>query len=805
MGDFSTTQLLIVVNVYVLLGLALFALSGSDLICWSRRQDRSARRHRLWKLIVAVPLALSCLALLAIGLFAVGMSHGAQPKTYQIILFILGCLTPCLLLLLWVLGSLLVDGLWCLLTIALVVYFVFINPALYVRYWAEDSYQWAQMWMARHYQTGTGGLDQSESTARSWYKKGAESGNMEAQYIVARSTRHGKTARTWYLRAAEQGHVGAMIRLARISGNKEERRKWLDQAAAYRHPDALFMLAQAAMATDLATARKLTLEAAEGTSRSAILMLIEQYLGGGILFDQDEALAGKWQAVLEKSPPVDSDPQALTEAFIAQHLSKGRAVGKKISANNPDTLFRQARRFLSHPAKDQILHDRAVAYLKRAVESGHGEAAVTLAKLAVEKAGEGTISPDTIGWLEIAAAAGNRYALGELTRYHKNKPGATVDDLDKSIAYNIQLLQRMEVDEGSRQRLQRQHWGSEYRDSVKKQKQLNRLGGSWEAAEKLADIDPGKEYLLAKEMEKARQYGEGMERMQSAAIRGNSDARFELARRVLYGPRSFEQEVEAISELQELDRLDFLPASFQLGLLYQSGTGVVPKNIYLARQLFRKCQEDQLLQEKSVRLLGSTPSFTDSLDLIPGTPSFPLITKWYERELNEVEDSAQLKQQFETLLDHYRDPEQLIHEAEGSDKEAQYNLAQSLQSHDLGEAMQWLTRAAENGNSRAQYELAVRMIRGKKNMATTQQTMRRWAKTAAGSGHVGAMVFLADKYTSGRGGFVINKSLAVDYYRRVLEGSEKDIIFQDKIAGRSITIKRDIVKRSALVLGYSGK
>ena len=158
MGDWSTTQLLCVVNGYGFLALAVFALSGSDLLCLLRKRFRCARRHRLAKFLVAFPLALSCLSLLAIGLFAVGMSHGSQPKTYQVVLFILGCLTPCLLLIFWVFGSFTVDVLWCLLTCLLLTYFSFVNPALYIRYWADDNYQWAQMWMARHYETGGGGL-----------------------------------------------------------------------------------------------------------------------------------------------------------------------------------------------------------------------------------------------------------------------------------------------------------------------------------------------------------------------------------------------------------------------------------------------------------------------------------------------------------------------------------------------------------------------------------------------------------------------------------------------------------------------
>lgn len=119
--------------------------------------------------------------------------------------------------------------------------------------------------------------------------------------------------------------------------------------------------------------------------------------------------------------------------------------------------------------------------------------------------------------------------------------------------------------------------------------------------------------------------------------------------------------------------------------------------------------------------------------------------------------------------------------------------------------MQWLERAAENGYSRAQYELAVRMIRGKKNTRETQQTMKNLAMSAAEIGHIGAMPFIAANHRSGRGGFKQDNALAEHYYQLALQDSDNDILFQDKIAGRLITINRAAVRKSALSLKNSGK
>jgi hypothetical protein len=69
------------------------------------------------------------------------------------------------------------------------------NPAIYVEYWADDNFQWIQMWTSRHYKTGRGGLYQSDSQARVWYEKAALNGNLEAQYKMAQTKRRRKNAR----------------------------------------------------------------------------------------------------------------------------------------------------------------------------------------------------------------------------------------------------------------------------------------------------------------------------------------------------------------------------------------------------------------------------------------------------------------------------------------------------------------------------------------------------------------------------------------------------------------------------------
>jgi hypothetical protein len=796
----TAIPLLIIVNAYLLLAFVLFGLSANDLVCQLQNGTRCAKRHRVIKSIVAVPLILSTIGLLAGGLFVVGMAHGSRPENYQVVLFILGCLVPVILLIIWAIGSLWLDTLWVLIVAALLGYLLFINPAIYVQYWADSNSQWAQLWMARHYETGEGGLTKSKSTARRWYKRAAENGSRDAQYIMAATARHGSEAIKWYLLAAEKGHVGAMVQMARLGRSDEERQRWLQTAVDKNHPEAFFMLAQNAMKSDLPWARRLLVDAAETGSRTAIVFLIAQYHQGGILFDQDDASAKKWSAILEKTPVSLLEPAYLNTVKIEQSIIQSQVLGEKIHAGEIDTLYTQAQLFLQHPAKDQILHDRAINYLTRAANQGHGEAALELARLAMQKVQSKQPNAEALHWYEIAASNNNQTALEKLARYYKAQQNAEVADLEKSLEYNERLLIILQTGNNTRQRLTQQHWSGEYRDTQKRLAQMARLGGSWQTAEKQAKENPDKEYLLAKELLYSGQYAAGMQRMKSAAQRDSSKARFELALKTLRGPRSFTQEVDAVSELQALNQRGFLEASLALATKYQSGTGLVPRNYYLARQLFRKAQADPTLSDKALRWLTRTPDVTDNLEIKPDDEPREKIEAWYQQATSQGLDNALLRQQYETLLDHFREIDALKRRATTDGGESQYQLAQTLQSHNLAKAMEWLERAAKNGYGDAQYELAVRMIRGKKNTPEQQRALKKWAITAANSGHVGALVFLATRYKTGYGGFEKNSDLAKSYYLKAIQSSDTDILYEGKIAGRVISIKRSYIQKNLAAL-----
>ena len=796
MGDLTPIALLIIVNAYLLLAFVLLGLSNNDLICRLKKGTACAKRNRISKSIVATLLILSALGILAVGLFAIGVSHGSRPENYQVLLFILACLVPVILLIIWAIGSLWLDALWALLVTALLAYLLFFNPAIYVQYWADSNSQWGQMWMARHYQVGTGGLRQSESTARRWYLRAAENGNRDAQYIMGSTARHNKDAIKWYRSAAEQGHSDAMVQMARLAPGGEERQDWLIRAVGKHHPEAVFMSAQKAMNSDLPLARRLLLDAAEGGSRTAIIFVINEYRNGGFLYDQDEAAAGKWSIVLDKTPVSTLEPAYLNKPFIERSDTQSRVFAEKIRTGDMDTLHRQAMSFLDHPARDEILYQRGLNYLTRAASQGHAESALELAQLAMQQTHSTQANAEALKWYEVAAKSNNQKALIKLTEHYKEQANANMSDLEKSLQYNERLLSILQATNTTRQRLTYQHWAGEYRDTEKRLARMVRLGGSWQTAIENARHSPEQEYLLARELLDSGKFEAGMQHMRSAAQRDSSPARLELASKILRGPRSFSQEINAVSEIQELDKKGYLEASLRLATMLQSGTGLLPRNYYLARQLLRKAQADPSLSDKALGWLTRMPDVTDHLEIKPGDDPAAQIEDWFQRVSAQGLDEELLQQQYSALLDHFRDVDAQKRQAASGGGEIQYQIAQTLQSHNLASAIEWLERAAENGYGDAQYELAVRMNRGKKKSVQQHQRLKMWATTAVNNGHAGAQVFLASQYKNGNGGFKQNLETAKSYYLKALEAGDTELLYQGKIAGRVIRIKLSNVQKA---------
>lgn len=113
----------------------------------------------------------------------------------------------------------------------------------------------SQYQLGIHYTTkGQGPLDMARGYG--WFLEAAESGHIDAQYMVGMANILGRgtsqntdTAIVWLRRAAKQGHARSQYQLAQIYLNGRGvdvdilwGRYWLEQAAWSNHPDAQFLL-----------------------------------------------------------------------------------------------------------------------------------------------------------------------------------------------------------------------------------------------------------------------------------------------------------------------------------------------------------------------------------------------------------------------------------------------------------------------------------------------------------------------------------------------------------------------------------
>jgi TPR repeat protein len=117
-----------------------------------------------------------------------------------------------------------------------------IDPAITAKANAGDAP--SMMLVARAYAAGSG-VDQDDTIAADWYRKAAETGNIEAEIRIAECYRDGSgvtrdmaQAATWYRKAAEQGDPAAQATLGvlfsmgqGVSRDDVEAYFWFDLAA----------------------------------------------------------------------------------------------------------------------------------------------------------------------------------------------------------------------------------------------------------------------------------------------------------------------------------------------------------------------------------------------------------------------------------------------------------------------------------------------------------------------------------------------------------------------------------------------
>lgn len=110
-----------------------------------------------------------------------------------------------------------------------------------------------QMWVALQHASGSAAIAVDKSKALEWYKKSAESGNIEATLMVAcwleagmAGAKDEPSALKWYEKAANAGDVNSMMKLAKSadgSSNFQQAAHWYEKASAAGNVSAMMKLA----------------------------------------------------------------------------------------------------------------------------------------------------------------------------------------------------------------------------------------------------------------------------------------------------------------------------------------------------------------------------------------------------------------------------------------------------------------------------------------------------------------------------------------------------------------------------------
>jgi len=797
--NLSPFQQLLVYAAYGLLLAVVLWTSVTDLTCHFRGREACFKRRMWLKVPVGIVLILTLLVLLAYAILIMGMSHGSSPSGTDILLVIGIALTPIVFIVMWMIGSRVASGVFALSLSALILYFTAYRPELSMGLLAENDVVFAQLWLAKRQTTVRDGQIVWTGRAQHWYMEAAKNGDAEAQYQVGlRLSRVHRPSSgvEWFRKAAEQGHVDAMVEMARWGQGEEERDSWLEAAFERRHPEALYMKAAKLGASDLPEARELMLEAAEGGSAAAMGRLAQEYATGGILFDQDLGAAKKWSKSMQRKLAETTDYSNQDHWLHSDKLAGIEEQLEQIKSGDPDTLFETAERILRSRDADEVAKKRAMDYLERAAGKGHPEAAFELGKRYGLDNPDPEAAKTALHWYERAADAGNMRAMERLVFHFRGNDSDYPVDLNKAQEYNKKIIDLIEQNPGRFNDSLLHKWSSIYWETEKLVERDRKRGGSMVQLEAAAAKDDAHaKFVYGKEMLRLN-YEEGMSNIREAAVLGDKDARFYLAETTLHQPRTMDQEKKAITELQKLAGQDYGPACLMLGFTYFNTHGVVRSNQYLARRLFEKAKEDPEVEDRALRALEHVPAMTAELNLEGVEDVLAAIESWYEKQRAAGADPEALDLQYRNLKAHFQPADELRTAAEKGDPDSQFAYGQHLLNRNLERALYWIGLAAEQGLPEAQYEMAQRVFRSKINPPEQYAMAMHGLEAAAANRHVGAMVFLAGQYATGREG-VYDQDIAKAkrIFKQALSSTQDEVLYSGEFVGRQIIVRRESIEK----------
>ena len=292
--------------IHSVLLLLLFSVSSYALLLrlrTGRTGARSAPRLRT-RLAVLLPAWLLWAVWVGFGAYwlgLVGLLAGGMLWMLVAVAAIIVFVLFSLLLVYWLRGRVWADA-GMVVTIAVAVAVVAVKYTLWLcEPLGHSGFAAAQICTGRLYAEGRGGALIDPQVSMGWYRRAAEAGNAEAQFILGTTIPARQEQEHWLRRATEQRHGPAAYTLYAQLGQRDEDLAWLHLAVDRGHPDALYRLAirligGSGMARDLPRARTLLHTAAAAGSAGAMRRAALAYAGDGILFDHSDELSRQWES-----------------------------------------------------------------------------------------------------------------------------------------------------------------------------------------------------------------------------------------------------------------------------------------------------------------------------------------------------------------------------------------------------------------------------------------------------------------------------------------------------------------------------
>jgi TPR repeat protein len=457
----------------------------------------------------------------------------------------------------------------------------------------------AQLCAGRLYAEGRGGALRDPRVATGWFRRAAEAGNAEAQYLLGTSIPVRREREHWLRQATAQRHGPAAYGLYMLLGQRNDDLAWLQLAAEQGHADAQYRLALRlaggnGLPRDLARARALLQSAGSAGSAGAMRSLALAYAGDGILYDPSDELSRQWEARARAMPApgrhAPQDEQIFAATFTGA-LERTRA--RLAEARNGDVAAQQAiaRDILAAAQGDAALLAKAHDWLERAAAGGATDAQFAVAEYLLGlPTATGAQQDRGRQWLTAAADARHPAALRRLIAAYKNGGLGIARDLAQAKAYGDRLFDALRAagvlaNQGP--------WLAaawEYDDTVqqlRREREQHLPPAALAEAAKAGDAQA--QYQLSRDV-MPRDVDQGVALLYAAADGGFAEAQYHAARRVHTGRSTPEARRRAMQWLTQAVAQGHRGAMHELGMVYLRGvTDIgVERDPVRARALFEQ-------------------------------------------------------------------------------------------------------------------------------------------------------------------------------------------------------------------------